>query len=172
MRRLTVSLAAIIVTATFAAAQEAKVEINTITADGTGKPIGTLTMMDGAGGLEISGQLEGLAPGPHGFHVHEKPNCGPAEKDGKMTAGEAAGPHYDPEGKKAHLGPGGEGHVGDLVAIEAGDNGVAEVKSTAPRVKLEMLRGRAIMVHEGGDNYTDTPPNGGGGARIACGVVK
>jgi Cu-Zn family superoxide dismutase len=29
------------------------------------------------------------------------------------------------------------------------------------------------MIHEGGDNYSDKPkPLGGGGARIACGVVK
>lgn len=28
------------------------------------------------------------------------------------------------------------------------------------------------MVHEGGDNYSDDPkPLGGGGARVACGVV-
>jgi Cu/Zn superoxide dismutase len=35
------------------------------------------------------------------------------------------------------------------------------------------IRGRSIMVHTGGDNYSDTPaPLGGGGARIACGVIK
>ena len=29
------------------------------------------------------------------------------------------------------------------------------------------------MIHAGGDNYADTPkPSGGGGERIACGVVK
>jgi Cu-Zn family superoxide dismutase len=29
------------------------------------------------------------------------------------------------------------------------------------------------MIHAGGDNYSDQPvPLGGGGARIACGVVK
>jgi Cu-Zn family superoxide dismutase len=29
------------------------------------------------------------------------------------------------------------------------------------------------MIHEGGDNYRDTPePLGGGGGRIACGVVE
>jgi Cu-Zn family superoxide dismutase len=28
------------------------------------------------------------------------------------------------------------------------------------------------MIHEGGDNYSDQPkPLGGGGARIACGVI-
>jgi len=29
------------------------------------------------------------------------------------------------------------------------------------------------MIHAGGDNYADQPaPLGGGGARVACGVIK
>ena len=35
------------------------------------------------------------------------------------------------------------------------------------------LKGHALMVHEGGDNYSDEPkPLGGGGARVACGVIE
>jgi len=35
------------------------------------------------------------------------------------------------------------------------------------------LKGHALMIHQGGDNYADTPEKlGGGGARAACGVVK
>ena len=42
----------------------------------------------------------------------------------------------------------------------------------APRLKVSMLQGHALVVHEGGDNYSDLPlPLGGGGARFACGVV-
>ena len=37
---------------------------------------------------------------------------------------------------------------------------------------MEDVSGRALMIHEGGDNYADEPkPLGGGGARIACGVI-
>jgi Cu/Zn superoxide dismutase len=44
---------------------------------------------------------------------------------------------------------------------------------TAPHLTVAEIRGRSIMVHTGGDNYSDTPaPLGGGGARIACGVIK
>jgi Cu-Zn family superoxide dismutase len=40
------------------------------------------------------------------------------------------------------------------------------------RLGVDDLRGHALMIHEGGDNYSDQPkPLGGGGARIACGVV-
>jgi Cu-Zn family superoxide dismutase len=35
------------------------------------------------------------------------------------------------------------------------------------------VKGRSLMIHAGGDNYADQPaPLGGGGARVACGVIK
>ena len=35
------------------------------------------------------------------------------------------------------------------------------------------LRGKAVIIHASGDNYSDQPaPLGGGGARIACGVFQ
>jgi Cu-Zn family superoxide dismutase len=37
---------------------------------------------------------------------------------------------------------------------------------------VEQIRGRSIMIHAGGDDYSDAPaPLGGGGARIACGAI-
>jgi Cu-Zn family superoxide dismutase len=42
----------------------------------------------------------------------------------------------------------------------------------APRLKLIDVRNRALMVHAGGDNHADHPaPLGGGGGRVACGVI-
>jgi Cu-Zn family superoxide dismutase len=38
---------------------------------------------------------------------------------------------------------------------------------------LEAVRGHALVIHAGGDNFSDQPaPLGGGGARIACGAIK
>jgi Cu-Zn family superoxide dismutase len=91
-------------------------------------------------------------------------------KDGKMTAGEAAGPHFDPEAKKSHKGPKGAGHKGDLPLLNATDKGINQTV-TAARLKLADLQGRALVIHEGGDNYSDNPENGGGKGRLACGVV-
>ena len=49
--------------------------------------------------------------------------------------------------------------------------GSASGKMMAPRLKIADLRGRAVIIHAGGDNYDDKPqPLGGGGGRIACGV--
>ena len=43
----------------------------------------------------------------------------------------------------------------------------------APHLKVSDVKGHSIMIHAGGDNYSDQPaPVGGGGARIACGVAK
>ena len=43
--------------------------------------------------------------------MHEKPSCDPADKDGKKTAAQAAGGHFDPDTTKVHKGPGGGGPV-------------------------------------------------------------
>jgi superoxide dismutase, Cu-Zn family len=163
--------AACLAITTPAFAADAKIEMMQITADGAGSSVGTITAADSDKGLNLSVDLKGLKPGPHGFHLHEKPSCDAAEKDGKMTAGLAAGGHFDPAGTKHHMGPEGTGHKGDLPLLQVSDDGSAKAKLVASHLKLDDLKGHALMIHEGGDNYTDEPANGGGGARIACGVV-
>jgi Cu-Zn family superoxide dismutase len=66
------------------------------------------------------------------------------------------------------------GHVGDLPLLEVAADGSAVKSLTAPHIKdLEAVRGHSLVIHVGGDNYSDQPaPLGGGGARIACGVIK
>jgi Cu-Zn family superoxide dismutase len=90
-----------------------------------------------------------------------------------MAAAMAAKGHYDPEDTKKHAGPEGDGHKGDLPVLEVAADGTAQVTLTAPRLKVADAQGRALMIHAGGDNYSDQPkPLGGGGARSACGVVE
>lgn len=151
----------------------AEVTVNKVSSDGVGEAIGTVTLEDTDHGLVIELGLEQLPPGLHGFHVHENPDCSPAEKDGKMTAAAAAGGHYDPDDTGAHLGPyNPDGHLGDLPALYVNQDGESSHKLLAPRLEVADLAGRALMVHEGGDNYSDQPePLGGGKSRIACGVI-
>jgi len=154
-------------------AGDAMVQMNLVTDQGIGKPIGTVSLMDTPEGLKITPALDGLQPGIHGFHVHEKPNCGTAMKDNKPMAGFAAGGHYDPAMTGKHEGPGGKGHMGDLPALTVGSDGKATTPVVASRLKVADVLGRSLMIHAGGDNYSDTPaPLGGGGARVACGVIK
>lgn len=175
MKKTNIATALVFSISTFTAlaASPLTVTVNAINADGVGKPIGTIRAEDGKQGLVLTVALRGLAPGDHGFHVHENPNCGPKEKDGKPVAGLAAGSHYDPAKTGKHAGPSAPGHLGDLPTLSADANGNANGRLIAPRLKLADLKGRSIVVHEGGDNYADNPkPLGGGGARIACGAVS
>ena len=155
------------------AAKSIKVTMNMITVDGVGKPVGTITIKEGKDGVTLEPKLKDLPPGEHGFHVHEKPSCDPADKEGKKTAGQAAGAHFDPEATKAHKGPGGGGHKGDMPKLVVSDKGEAKEKLEVKGVTLADFQGHALMIHAGGDNYSDAPkPLGGGGERIACGVAK
>ncbi len=144
-----------------------------IDAKGVGAEIGTLLLSDGRGGLHIVPALGSLPPGPHGFHLHDNPDCGPAMKDGKMQAGMAAGGHYDPNATGKHAGPFANGHRGDLPVLVVDANGNATQNINALHLSVNDVRGRAFVIHEGADNFSDQPkPLGGGGARIACGVVS
>jgi len=155
-----------------AAAKPVKVNMTFITPEGVGKAAGTVTLKETKDGVMLEPKLKGLPPGEHGFHVHENGGCDVAEKDGKKVAGQAAGGHFDPDATKAHKGPGGGGHKGDLPKLEVSEKGDAAVKLEAKGLKLADLEGKALMIHAGGDNYSDAPkPNGGGGDRIVCGVV-
>jgi Cu-Zn family superoxide dismutase len=157
-----------------AAAEEATATMHAVTAQGTGEQIGTIRLADSSGGMTIATDLSDLPPGTHGFHLHAEGSCEPAHNDqGEMAAAQAAAGHYDPDNTRRHAGPEGDGHKGDLPVLEVAADGSAEVTLTAPRLAVSDARGRAVMIHAGGDNYSDEPePLGGGGARIACGVVE
>ena len=48
----------------------------------------------------------------------------------------------------------------------------AKVKEEQPEKVDELYTTMGTMIHAGGDNYSDEPqPLGGGGGRIACGVI-
>lgn len=154
------------------AAAEASVSMSALDAQGALTPIGTVRLVDTRYGLALYPNLRNLQPGLHGFHVHEVPSCAPVEKDGKKEPGLAAGGHLDPEATKRHGEPWGDGHLGDLPPLYVMANGTATNPVLAPRLKLTDVRNRSLMVHAGGDNHADHPaPLGGGGARVACGVI-
>lgn len=149
-----------------------KVTLNQISTEGVGAAIGTVTVKQTKDGIELVTDLKDLAPGEHGFHLHEKGSCDPAEKEGKKVAGQAAGGHWDPEGTKAHKGPEGGGHKGDLPKLVVGADGKAKTKLAVKGLTLADVAGKTLMIHEAGDNYSDQPkPLGGGGPRVACGVI-
>jgi Cu-Zn family superoxide dismutase len=119
----------------------------------------------------IGGEITGLTPGKHGFHVHEF---------GDNTNGcISAGAHFNPF-NKTHGGPDSKvRHVGDLGNIVADQNGVAKIKITDSQVKLIgplSVIGRTIVVHSGEDDlglggHELSATTGNAGGRDACGVI-
>lgn len=131
-----------------------------------GKPIGTIIVEDAKCGVLLKPNLNSLPPGVHGFHVHVNPSC--------ADHGMAAGGHFDPGHTNAHQGPYPQkSHQGDLPILVVNKDGSATLPTLAPRLTVANLRNHALMIHAGGDNYSDQPEKlGGGGARIACGTIK
>ncbi|CAI5440729.1 unnamed protein product [Caenorhabditis angaria] len=122
----------------------------------------------------LSGEIKGLSPGLHGFHIHQY---------GDSTNGcISAGPHFNPFGK-THGGPNSEvRHVGDLGNVEAGADGVAKINITDKFVTLfgvNSVIGRSLVVHAGvddlgegvGEKAEESKKTGNAGARAACGVI-
>ncbi len=156
-----------------ALAADLTVTMHKATQDGTGDEVGKITIVAAPEGATFQLRLHGLPSGPHGFHIHENANCGPTLMNGVRIPAGAAGSHWDPDFIGQHAGPEGEGHRGDLPRIDVQDNGTATQTLTAPHIKdIEALRNHALIIHAGGDTYSDNPSLGGGGGRIACGVIE
>ena len=171
MQRCILAILTLAISAGAQAASE-NVDLNLVTRQSVGQAIGSVKISETAKGLEFTPDLKALPPGRHGFHIHANGSCQPAIKEGKAVAAGAAGGHYDPQGSGKHGPPWGDGHLGDLPPLYVAADGSAVQPVLGPRLKLADVRDRALMVHAGGDNHADHPaPLGGGGARVACGVI-
>lgn len=160
-----------------ARAATATIDVYTATLSGKGEKLGQVTVDETSYGLVFTPHLTGLPAGGHGFHIHAKGDCGPGPDaaTGETIPAGAAGGHYDPRSSKRHGQPWDENaHLGDLPLLYADGNGNANTPVLAPRLKsLDEIRDRALMIHMGGDNYSDHPkPLGGGGGRMACGLIR
>lgn len=139
-----------------------------------GAAMGSATFEDGPAGVLIRLDLQGLTPGWHGVHLHEKGDC----SDAKFTS---AGGHINHAPAKAPhglLNPDGP-DVGDLPNIHAGADGKAMAEIYSPFVSVKASKGRpglldadgsSLVVHAKADDYL-TQPIGNSGDRVACGVI-
>jgi Cu-Zn family superoxide dismutase len=116
----------------------------------------------------VDAKVSGLAPGAHGFHVHEKGDCSAPD-------GASAGGHFNPT-NKPHGNPASpEHHAGDMPALVADASGNAsfqgELAPMSVGAGVTDIVGKAVIVHKDADDYA-TQPTGNSGARVACGVIR
>ena len=128
---------------------------------------GTVTFTEVADGVQVRAEITGLAPGNHGFHVHEFGDCSAADAS-------SAGAHFNPT-NKPHAGPDApERHVGDMGNVEADASGKATLEYLDHQISLtndqQSAIGRSVIVHAKADDLKSQPA-GDSGARIGCGVI-
>ena len=119
-----------------------------------------------ANGIQVSGTIENLEPGLHGFHVHEFGDLTDTRK------GESAGGHFNPHGTDHGRPEDEERHVGDFGNIEADASGNAVVDFVDPKISFEgpsSILGYSLVVHAAEDKFTQ--PSGDAGPRVAFGVI-
>ena len=178
MKSLLIALTTLASVAGVAAAAKAETltaHMALTTPTGPGMPVGVVQISDSPSGAVFVTALQSLPPGMHGFHVHAGMSCAPGpDKTGKVIPAGAAAGHMDPAVTGRHEGPLGMGHLGDLPTLTVSADGGAHETLVAPHIAaVAALEGHVLMIHAGGDNYSDEPaPLGGGGARIACGVIE
>jgi Cu-Zn family superoxide dismutase len=128
---------------------------------------GTVEFVAQEGGVLVTAHLEGLTPGDHGFHIHEKGDCSAPD-------GASAGGHFNPSSHKHGAPDAAEHHEGDLGNLTAGKDGKADKTMTLTDVTLgdgaNSVVGKGFIVHDKKDDLT-TQPTGNAGARVACGVI-
>lgn len=127
---------------------------------------GTVHFAKTDSGVLVTVNIRGLAPGKHGFHIHEFGDC-------SASNGTSAGGHFNPGGHE-HGSPNSEmRHKGDLGNVTANEQGIAQMEHLDKHLKLNgenSIIGRSIIVHADEDDLT-SQPTGNAGARVACGVI-
>jgi superoxide dismutase, Cu-Zn family len=140
----------------------------TLAATAKSKVTGTITFKEAEGGLEVTANIENLAPGDHAWHVHEKGDCSAPDAS-------SAGGHFNPESHQHGAPDAEQHHAGDLGNLTAGKDGKATKTFTMKGISLgddaSSVVGKGFIVHEKKDDFK-TQPTGNAGGRVACGVIK
>ncbi len=118
-------------------------------------------------GVLIVGDIIGLTPGEHGFHILENGDCSAPD-------GSSGGDHFNPSKNKHGSPEQPNRHVGDLGNIVADNQGNVHFERIDKVISLEgenSIIGRSVIVHEKKDDFV-TQPTGDAGKRLACGRIE
>jgi len=159
---LTVGLAASAFTQAAELAAEAKLQPTQ-----GNKVAGTVNFTQTGDKLKVVANVSGLAPGAHGFHIHEKGDCSAPDAT-------SAGAHFNPAGAPHGDPMQGDHHAGDMPMLEADASGNARLSAELSPAMLKdgpaNILGKSVIVHVSPDDLK-TQPTGNSGARVACGVI-
>jgi superoxide dismutase, Cu-Zn family len=126
---------------------------------------GTIWFEKTSKGMHVHGEITGLTPGEHGFHVHE---YGVWNEDGMASGG-----HFNPTGAPHASHDSTKRHVGDMGNVKADESGKAVVDLEDDEMSFEgptCILGRGLVVHEKADDLT-TQPSGNAGGRLAVAII-
>lgn len=134
------------------------------------KASGSVVFKEENGQVKMVAVIGGLSEGTHAIHIHEKADC--SSPDGKSSGG-----HWNPT-SQPH-GKWGEStgfHKGDIGNFEVDENGNGTISMTTDQWCVgcgdatKNIVGKAIIVHQGTDDFT-SQPSGAAGARVSCGGI-
>ncbi len=131
---------------------------------------GNISFTEENGIVKMQGEFEGLTPGMHAIHLHEKADC--SAPDGTSTGGHW-NPTFEPHGK---WGDEKGYHKGDIGNFEADENGKGMIQFETDQWCIgceddtKNIVGKSVIVHQGIDDFV-TQPTGDAGGRISCGGI-
>ena len=156
-----------VVAACLAAAAQSQTATATLAPTAGNTAAGSVTFTQSGDKVTVNAKLTGLAPGGHGFHIHEKGDCSAPDAM-------SAGGHFNPTGKP-HGAPDADHHAGDMPMLQADASGNATLTADLKGIGIGSgpadIVGKAVIVHKDADDYK-TQPTGNSGARVACGVIN
>ncbi len=142
----------------------------TLEAKSDSKVTGTVTFTQEGDIVTMVAEINGLTEGIHAIHLHEKADC--SSDDGTSSGG-----HWNPTAQPHGKWGAAEGfHKGDIGNFEANAEGNGSITFSTDLWCIDCgnetkdIMGKAIIVHQGIDDFT-TQPTGAAGGRISCGAV-
>ncbi len=133
---------------------------------------GEVTFTQENGNVVMKAVLTGLTEGEHAIHIHEKADCSSA--DGKSTGGHW-NPTFQPHGKWGAEEGYHKGDIGNFVA-DADGNATVDFATNEWCIgcddETKNIVGKAVIVHQGVDDFT-SQPSGAAGDRVSCtGIIQ
>lgn len=131
---------------------------------------GNVVFTEENGEVSMTAVIDGLAEGMHAIHLHENADCSAED-------GSSAGGHWNPTNEQhGEWGDAGGYHKGDIgnFQVDGNGNGTITMKTDQWCIGCEdeskNIIGKAVIVHDGVDDYT-SQPSGAAGTRVGCGTI-